>query len=349
MVRHLVIFAMIGAISANAWLTGKQSAVAGAKPELPLQIKERLTKSKMGVISCASLCPDGKLFAIAVPSAATKDLKTTEVAIRVFDADSGEEKQKITINTDYVGSLGWEPLGRRIVVAPTKEFQSWEVGSGKMTYSLDLAASISNGAHHPSRKELAVVNRLNESVEIRDAEKGDVLSTIKQPDARIAIFSPDGKAIAIACEDKAIRLRNAKTGELVTTFKGHQSRIWALCFADSGKILAGATNEKSVYIWNTKNGELKTLSFPIAIRKVASSLDGKWLALGSESSKGAKGFVLLRELASGAETILLEKQSSPTGDLEFSHDGTVLFCRVENTIHVWEISAGKKIDAPKNK
>src|SRR5437899_2459297 len=70
-------------------------------------------------------------------------------------------------------------------------------------------------------------------------------------------FSKDGTLLAIACEDKAVRLYDCKTGKLVRTLADHNLRVWSIAFSPDGKRLACCTgdyrepkNPGEVKIWN---------------------------------------------------------------------------------------------------
>src|SRR3989442_4450259 len=56
-------------------------------------------------------------------------------------------------------------------------------------------------------------------------------------------FSKDGQTMAIACEDKAVRIYDWKSGKLRHTLSGHDQRVWATAFAPDGKTLAACTGE----------------------------------------------------------------------------------------------------------
>src|SRR3989449_8803313 len=99
-------------------------------------------------------------------------------------------------------------------------------------------------------------------------------------------FSKDGQTMAIACEDKAVRIYDWKSGKLRHTLSGHDQRVWATAFAPDGKTLAACTGEYrqpddagEIKIWNLATGKEETTltGHRGLVFAVAYSPDGKTL------------------------------------------------------------------------
>ncbi|GAB1544458.1 hypothetical protein NUACC21_71340 [Scytonema sp. NUACC21] len=97
-----------------------------------------------------------------------------------------------------------------------------------------------------------------------------------------ASFSPDGKMIASASEDKTIKLWS-RDGRLLKSIIGHSKEVTSVTFSPDGKTLASSSADKTIKLWNLEGQLLKTINgHSAAVTSVAFSPDGKTLASSSE-------------------------------------------------------------------
>lgn len=67
-------------------------------------------------------------------------------------------------------------------------------------------------------------------------------------------WSPDGKRLATAGEDRLIRIRDARRGDLISRLDGHGGGVWSLDWSSDGENLVSASFDQTVRTWSAGTG-----------------------------------------------------------------------------------------------
>jgi WD40 repeat protein len=158
---------------------------------------------------------------------------------------------------------------------------------------------------------------------------------------RSVSFSPDGKRLASASEDKTVILWDVDGRRQLATLAGHQDAVNGVAFSPDGKRIASASGDKTVILWDVESvKQLATLEGHEAeVLGVAFSPDGKRLATASGDMT-----VILWDVDSHKRLATLEGHKGKVLSVAFSPDGKRLAsANSDNTAILWEVDTGKQL------
>jgi len=161
-------------------------------------------------------------------------------------------------------------------------------------------------------------------------------------------FSKDGKTLAIACEDKAVRLYEWPSRKLKATFKDHQERVWCAAFSPDGKTLATCTGEYRrpedqghIHLWELATGkQLATLTgHKGLIFHVNFDPAGTLLLSG-----GWDGTARLWSVADHKEVAVLEGHQGPVRRVGWSPKAEhIVTASFDGTVRLWDAKTAKEV------
>ncbi len=95
-------------------------------------------------------------------------------------------------------------------------------------------------------------------------------------------YHPDGRSLAIACDDHRILIWDLQSDSEPRVFLGHTQKVLGLSFSPDGSRLASTSEDGSVKLWETTTGRVAlSLRHDKPVLQVAWSRDGERLATGT--------------------------------------------------------------------
>jgi WD40 repeat protein len=302
--------------------------------------------------TCVVFSPDGKRLAAATHPAGTVDNNFPGGEIKVWDTADWHLVFPLKGHSSYVQTVAFSPDGRRLVSGGGKydqqkkdasggEVKVWDAVTGESLR--DLRGShdhISSVYFSPDGQRVAAAETGAWEVKVWEVATGKEVGSFPYG-AMVAVYSPDGKRLAIADWNQTVHVCEVATGRELFNFPAHSSTIRSVCFSPDGKRLATASDDRTVTEWDVANRqEIRTLKGHTgAVRGVCFSPDGKSLA-----SASADGTVIAWSEAK-VEDALSFRASSSDCYLGFSPDGQRLAISGFMGVAMWETATGQPVRA----
>jgi len=152
-------------------------------------------------------------------------------------------------------------------------------------------------------------------------------------------FSPDGRTVAAACQDRTVYLFDLRTHS-VRFLRGHKDQVYGVAFSPAGDRLATGTWGGEVGLWEVKSGRLRLLTGHTGkVHGLAFSPDGAWLASSSYDTT-----VRLWPVRDGGAARILRGHTARTFGVAFAPDGKRVYSASwDGTVRVWDRQSGKTV------
>jgi len=298
---------------------------------------------KQGIVS-AVFSPDGKYLTLG----------NRDFHANIWDISTGKSLARLEGFNQWPGCVAFSPDNQFLAAGDYGKVRIWNVPSGEPFSVVEEAGALF--AFSPDGKHLATTFKpfgggyqlkmwVFPSGELKTGAETAHEKIIKQ-----LTWSPDGSMFATSSDDGTLKLWDGKSCDLIRTIK-IDGRPGLFSFSPDGQYLAAIYGEdpgsflKSavVVLWDVKTGKLvvKIASFDKGLEPIAFSPDGKYLATGERSTRGAKAS--LWEVPSGKLVRTFEGHKHWVSKVAFSPDGRFLATGSADEFTMWDTETGKKL------
>ena len=157
---------------------------------------KRVLEGHTSSVNSASYSPDGSEIVSA----------SWDRTIRIWDSVTGECKRVLDGHTHWVQSAAYSPDGSEIVSASwDRTIRIWDSVTGECKHVLDGHTGVVNSASYSSDGSKIVSASWDKTIKVWDAKDFREVYSWEFPSmCNYATFSPDGRTIAVACDDSYI-------------------------------------------------------------------------------------------------------------------------------------------------
>jgi WD40 repeat protein/serine/threonine protein kinase len=288
--------------------------------------RELLTQKTDGKVGSIAFSPNGKRLVTGAGWVSTGPA-LIDRAVRVWDAETGEELYSLKGHAHQVQSVAFSPDGSRLASASRDgTLKVWDATTSQE------ARAVPGGILSPDGKHLA--GSVGNEVKVWDTQTGRETLTLTGHMGRVqsVAFSPDGRRLVSAAADRTVKLWDAQTGQELRTFKG----------------LAGPVDAREYLRGNRpKDGEASTgpVAFSPDGRRVAS---GNSFAVGTGPRTAWTTEVNVWDAQTGREVVTYKGNVGRIDGLAYSPDGKRLASAANNSpfpgggIKVWDAETGQE-------
>lgn len=199
-----------------------------------------------------SFSPDNRLLFVG----------TSDGNLRIWDTSTWTEVGPSKDGQPWTfSSLALSPNGRLLAASGIHSIAIWDTTTHDWSSTIPTPGYVQVLAFSPDSKSVASSDQTGHVVNVWKLETSRSVLSIPNPSADISAltFSPDGRRLAAAAEDGAVRLWDAATGQELRALTGHAGRVSSIAFTPDGRWLFSGGFDGSVRVWNPSTGTTEAI------------------------------------------------------------------------------------------
>jgi len=228
----------------------------------------------------------------------------------LWDAETGRQLRKFGVKTSAVLAVCFAPDGRKLLVStgqlvsPSEGLvEAWSVASGRA-----------------------------------------VSPRIKLPRTMVAwdvAVSPEGRRLALACQDNSISVLDQTNGQELARITGHGGPVRCVAFSPDGTRLLSGSEDQSVRLWDAQSGQQirAMLGHQGTVHALAFSPDGRFAVSGADD-----GLICVWNLQTGTRLMVCQGHRGAVRALAYLPDGRGFVSGgADGTLRLWRAADGREV------
>jgi WD40 repeat protein len=176
-------------------------------------------------------------------------------AVHLWDVAGGEEVPVRLRHEALVGALAFSADGAVLASGGMdSNLKMWDVRAallGEARRELHRQPSGITALGYVGA-DLVLTGHANRVLRLTSAQTGRLVATLRGPEASVSVIcpSPDGRRVAVASQDRTIRLFDLETRSELFAVGSHRRPASSLSFFSDGSHLAAVAQDNAVHLWD---------------------------------------------------------------------------------------------------
>ena len=319
----------------------------------------------VGFVRDVEFSPDGGTIAATTWSGALGG------TARLYDAETGEERQRLYAHRDTIANLEFSPDGALLATASRDQsVRIWDINKGVLVTSyvgfgdriqdiefspdgeylligLGEAGAYPDGSDSPADSSAYLWDLRNRTqAQVYSGHRNWVWAADISPDGALVasgsgpLFGPD----SVALLDATARVWDAATGEQLMALEGHEDTVDSVRFVAEGKQLLSASWDGTIRRWDLETGdEVQRYTLEDARVYMIDLLpNGVQFVSGSSDN-----LIRLWDIETGEVLREYSGHADPVNGVHVSDDGKLMVSasggwgRNDLTVRLWDVDSGE--------